>query len=279
MTFAPPTLRQLGSYWVEHGGVNLGVVGDANHTAGYHLGKDRIYSPAGLGGADYSVRHPRDAAGLTDAASAIDLGRLNGSLPQLYRFSRWLVDQCKQRAPRTEDIREVIYSPDGQTVQRWSGVDNRIHTGPGNGDASHRTHTHISYFRDSQGRDKVAAFAGYFEGDDMGALEWGPIEPGEGIGHVTVKAERGVVNLRTGTAVDPVQDRRPSFGRIRLAEPYGEGTTRQVGYLVSLGAEGHIALDDVVALFEPASPPTETGDSTTAYKLELDGVVVAEGEA
>ena len=30
MTYNPQTLRDLGAYWVAQGGVNLGVVGDAN---------------------------------------------------------------------------------------------------------------------------------------------------------------------------------------------------------------------------------------------------------
>lgn len=276
MTYAPASLRLLGSYWTDQGGVNLGVVGDANHTAGYHLGKDRIYAPSGLGGADYSVQLERDKRGLSDAAAAIDLGRMEGSLQLLYKFSRWLVQRCQEGADGTRDVREIIYSPDGKQVQRYSGVDQQIHTGPGNGDLSHVSHTHISWFRDSQDRDKIGVFAPYFEGDDMG-LAGGPIDPGQGIGTVTIKPERGVVNLLTGKAGDPAQDVRQSFGRWRLAEPYGVGEARQVGYLVSVRSQAHIALDDVVESFVPAAPP-QPGTPTT-YKLELDGTVVAEGTA
>ena len=91
MSSSPQSLRQLGTYWTAQGGVNLGVVGNAAHTYGYHLGRDRIYDGGGpgKGDRDYSVQTRRDKAGLSDAASAIDLGRLNGSLPKLYRFSRW----------------------------------------------------------------------------------------------------------------------------------------------------------------------------------------------
>lgn len=279
MTFAPVTLRRLGNYWTDQGGVNLGVVGDANHTAGYHLGKDRIYAPSGLGGGDYSVQLERDKRGLSDAASAIDLGRMQGSLSQLYRFSSWLVEQCQAGAPGTRDVREVIYSPDGKRVQRYSGVDQQIHTGPGNGDASHIGHTHVSYFRDSERRDKVAVFAPYFEGEDMG-LEWGPIDPGQGIGTVTIKPDRGVVNLRTGKPIDPTQDTRQAFGRIRLAEPFDNaGPDRQAGYLVSVGAEGHIALDDVVALFTPAGPSTPAAIRSTVTVQGADLVVTQESPA
>ena len=169
MTTNPQTLRDLGAYWVSQGGVNLGVVGNAAHTSGYHLGKDRIFSTGGLGWSDYSVKLARDKAGLTNAASAIDLGKLNGSLANLRTFSRDLVARCMTNAATRRDVREIIYSPDGVKVQRYSGIDNLIHTGPGNGDSSHTGHTHISWLRDSEGRDKRPVFAPYFvEGDTVG---------------------------------------------------------------------------------------------------------------
>jgi hypothetical protein len=168
MSFAPSPLIALGRYWIRQGGAMLGIVGDATHTVGYHLGRDRIYDGAGPGRGDddYSVKHPRDKYGLSNAAAAIDLGRLDGRYSELYAFSTWLVEQCMAKADGTQDIREVIYSPDGERVQRYSGIDGQIHTGPGNGDSSHRFHTHVSYFRDSETRDKVAVFAAYWE-DDM----------------------------------------------------------------------------------------------------------------
>ena len=165
MSYAPATLSALGSFWVAKGGVNLGIVGNASHVVGYHLGRDRIYDGAdgpGIGDRDYSVQLARDKAGLSNAASAIDLGRLNGSYANLRRFSKWLVAQCMAEKPGYRDVREIIYSPDGDRVVRYSGTDGQIHTGPGNGDLSHRTHTHISYFRDSAGRDKRPLFAPYF---------------------------------------------------------------------------------------------------------------------
>lgn len=164
MTYAPDTLQALGAYYVLHGGVNLGIVGNTAHTTGYHLGRDRIYGPMGQGDDDYSVRHPRDKAGLSGAAAAIDLGKLRGSLTELYAFSSWLVNECQDHRPGYEDVREIIYSPDGVKVQRYSGIDGVIHSGPGNGDLSHKNHTHISYFRDSESRRKIGLFAPYLEG-------------------------------------------------------------------------------------------------------------------
>ena len=173
MSYNPDSLKQLGAYWTAHGGVNLGVVGNDKHCSGYHLGRDRIYGSCacrpkdicvpGKADRDYSVQHIRDRAGLTNAASAIDLGKLNGSLVNLYKFSEWLVTRCQADAPGTDDIREVIYwSVRNNRVERYSGVDGAVHSGPGNGDLSHKTHTHISYYRDSEGRDKRTAFIPYF---------------------------------------------------------------------------------------------------------------------
>jgi hypothetical protein len=268
MSFAPSSLTELGRYWIAHGGAMLGIVGDAAHTTGYHLGKDRIYDGTGpgLGDDDYSVRLTRDSKGLTNAASAIDLGKLDGTYQRLYDFSRWLVTQCQNSAPGTIDIREIIYSPDGSKVQRYSGVDGKIHTGEGNGDASHRSHTHISYFRDSQNRAKVAVFAAYWEEEESG-MEWRPAEQGRGVGVVTVKEGRGLVNLRTGKVEVPLDRVRNTFGRVHLAEPFGVGAGRQDGYLCSLGAEGHIALDDVVETFVPSEPGT--GEPVTVLDAGL----------
>lgn len=165
MTVNPQTLVDLGRYWVLHDGVNLGVVGDAAHQArpSYHNGQDVINARGWTAANDYSIRHERDREPhLTNAASAIDLGRLRGTLTGLQHFSRWLVAQCQDQALGASQVREIIYSPDGLNVQRWSGLDGRIHTGTGNGDASHRYHTHISFFRDSERRDKRPLFAPYF---------------------------------------------------------------------------------------------------------------------
>jgi hypothetical protein len=165
MTFAPRTLRDLEAFWVQSGGRSLGIVGSPSHTGGYHLGRDRLYDGPGpgQGDRDYSVQTARDKAGLSDAASAIDLGRLNGSLPALYRFSRWLVEQCRANAPGTRDIREIIYSPDGERVLRWDRQRGYA-SAPiaGEGDDSHLTHSHVAYYRDAQDRDKRPAFAPYF---------------------------------------------------------------------------------------------------------------------
>lgn len=181
-TFAPPTLKALAAYWVAEGGISLGIVGDTSHIAsgsGYHLGRSNL-APG-----DYSIRTARDKAGLTDAASAIDLGRLDGSLTKLQAFSVWLVAQGRSNATGTSDIREIIYSPDGVKVYGWSREAGVRSTPILNyGDSGHLTHTHISFYRDSEGRDKVALFRPYFT---LVGIPAQPIPPQEaGVTVVTI---------------------------------------------------------------------------------------------
>lgn len=158
MTFAPKTLTDLMAYWTSQGGVNLGIVGDTAHLekgTSYHLGADDLAVGA------YSVRTARDKAGLTNAASAVDLGRLNGTLTELWAFSRWFAQQCFDGQPGTRDVREVIFwSTVRQRVIGWSSLapDQWIND---YGDASHKTHTHISFYRDSEFRDKRPLFTPY----------------------------------------------------------------------------------------------------------------------
>lgn len=184
MTFAPATLTALQAYYVAHGGVNLGIVGNARHCKGYHLGRDRIYGTcackpsgtcvAGLKDNDYSVHTTRDRNGLTDAASAVDLGKIDGSIVKLRDFTRFLFDLCQRKTALTNDVREVIGSVDGKTVLGWSALaPDKLQSGYG--DSSHLTHTHISFYRDSQSRDKRPIFAAYFEKEDTEDMRSWPV--------------------------------------------------------------------------------------------------------
>jgi hypothetical protein len=173
MSFAPRTLTALRSYLSGQTGLgfaSLGIVGNKAHTRGYHLGKDRIYDGSGgpgTGDADYSVKTARDKAGLTDAASAMDIGNFS----RLREMSKWLVAEAQVNATGTRDLREIIYSPDGKVVLRWDrerGYASKPESGEA--DASHLTHTHISYYRDSQSRDKTALFRRFFEPEDTMSL-------------------------------------------------------------------------------------------------------------
>jgi hypothetical protein len=175
VTVAPPTLAAARSLLLANlpglDPVSVGIVGDAAHRGGYHCGRDRVDAD------DYSVRESsRDRLGLTEAASALDIGqwsaRVGGKSHDLRSMSVWLVAQCKANTPDSRDIREIIYSPDGVTVRRWDRLGKRS-----SGDSSHRWHTHISYHRDAikAGRDQSALYRRYLteiglvagEDDDM----------------------------------------------------------------------------------------------------------------
>lgn len=160
MTYAPTTITALARYWVSKGGVNLGIVGDTRHQRkgrSYHLGKSQLTSDA------YSRQTARDRAGLSEAASALDIGKLNGNLGQLRAFSRWFVERCRSNAPGTSDVREFIYSPDGVKVLRWDR-ERGVASAPraGEADNSHLGHSHISFYRDSERRSKVGLFSPYY---------------------------------------------------------------------------------------------------------------------
>jgi hypothetical protein len=166
MTFAPSPLKKAQAYLHDVTGLgwaSLGIVGDSAHRGGYHCGSDRVDAD------DYSVdESARDRQGLSGAASALDIGSFN----RLREFSKWLVAECKAGAEDTKDIREVIYSPDGQTVRRWDRLGIRS-----SGDSSHRFHTHISFFRDSEDRDKTAVFRRFFEGAPRPSVPSAPAKP------------------------------------------------------------------------------------------------------
>jgi len=243
VTFAPATLTALAHYWTSHGGVNLGIVGDGGHVdkgTSYHLGRGELVRGA------YSTVTARDRAGLSDAASAIDLGKLHGSLTDLRAFSRWLVSEARHNAPGTRDMREIIYSPDGRTVYRWDRQRGYA-SAPrvGEADATHLTHTHISFYRDAEERDHTTAFRPYFEKEppvrSFTVID-GPT------GTVTVKGPgHSYLLLSDGTlhTIGAGTVKRPAHP-IRLTEPIPGGVAgadRSTGWLVGANAAFLLASD------------------------------------
>lgn len=164
MTYAPATILAARAYLkgqdADLSDPELGIVGGPSHIAegtSYHLGRTQIK----MNKNPYSVRTARDKAGLTDAASALDV---DDDLDELRALSVWAVEQCRAGAPDTLDIREIIYSPDGVRVLRWDRERGQSSQPIPDNDLSHRTHTHFSYYRDSELRDKVGLFRRFFEG-------------------------------------------------------------------------------------------------------------------
>lgn len=172
MTFAPASCLAVRHVFQDHTSlpdVSLGIVGDDNHAqtaSSYHLGRS-ANKPS-----SYTITESaRDRNGLSEAASANDIGYFSidvgGRTHTLRTFSVWLAGQCAAGAPDTADIREVIYSPDGRSVKRWDRLGVRS-----TGDDSHLSHTHISWFRDSESHDRAAVIRRYFseiqgQGEDM----------------------------------------------------------------------------------------------------------------
>lgn len=215
MSYAPANLSELMAYLGEQGVANLGIVGGPRHTYGYHLGRDRIFSADGQGNSDYSIQSARDKAGLSDAASAVDLGRVNGEIAGLRPLTAWLWEECQAEAPDTRAIREVLGSADGQTVRCWVA---REAGGPvildDCADASHLWHTHISFFRDSQGQDHRSLFGRYFEGGDTMKLLGTPVTP--------LQNKKVMVKAGTTFVKDPARaDVGANDNSIQLAGQHG----------------------------------------------------------
>jgi hypothetical protein len=174
MTIAPAALLAARKFYIDTlktagytiDPLSVGIVGDDNHAQtgnSYHLGRSALIPTS------YTiVESSRDKNGLSEAAAALDLGyfkvSVGGKSHDLRSFSLWLVAQCKAGTSDTADIREVIYSPDGTVVKRWDRLGKRT-----TGDSSHLTHTHESWFRDSETRDKTAHLRRYFT--EIGVLE------------------------------------------------------------------------------------------------------------
>jgi hypothetical protein len=264
MTFAPATLTALGAYWTANGGINLGVVGDAGHQAkgtSYHLGRSALADGA------YSAKTARDRAGLSEAASAIDLGRLGGSLIQLQNFSRWLVDQARHNAAGTSDMREIIYSPDGTKVLRWDrqrGYNSLPK--PGEADDSHRSHTHVSWYRDAEGRDHRTAFRPYFEGADDVDVDVTGTDP------LLVDIPQGakVLNL-DGSARLTAQAARTGVYSPFTTTSTG-GTALRAIVWTAADPKPDLMLAVYAGAIENPRPPAGTVDCTSQVKAEHDKV-------
>lgn len=155
MSYAPDTIVEVQGYLHKRTKLTLnalGIVGGAGHTYGYHLGADRLPRK------DYSNDFARDRAGLSNAASALDIG----DFPKLRALTAHLVRLAQ--AGKLPDVREIIGPGPNGRAYRWAWelrYEPRLRAF---GD-DHEWHTHISYWRDSERRSKLAPFREFFEGD------------------------------------------------------------------------------------------------------------------
>ncbi|WP_330438826.1 hypothetical protein OHB44_28045 [Micromonospora sp. NBC_00821] len=218
----------------------VGIVGDTAHRGGYHCGSDRVVTN------DYSVvESPRDRAGLTLDAAALDVGQFNvrsaGRTHTLPSFSVWCVGQCEADAADTRDIREIIYSPDGTTVRRWDRLGKRK-----SGDSSHRWHTHFSFFRDAikAGRDQRPLFRRYLasigliqEDDMFGDVDSDRLEA----------VYKAVVALDGRNSIGQVYTRM-ALGEDHKLKEAGQAYTPPHPTLVSLGGQLAALRNDLAKL-------------------------------
>jgi hypothetical protein len=135
----------------------LGILGDTDHVEGgdsYHLGANQLSADASYSHTESPRdRHPTNAASAFDIGNGWRLGPVQDAAAKkraqkaFLRFNHLYVAALKNRTRGTEDIREIIYTPDGDEIKRLDVLGIRS-----TGDDRHRTHTHTSFFRDSEGR-------------------------------------------------------------------------------------------------------------------------------
>jgi hypothetical protein len=137
VTRAPAAIRAAADRIVAAvpGAVFSGIVGDAAHVYGYHLGRDDLPS------SDYSVQLGLDQQGAGDAASALDI-----SMPtdQMVIVSHRLANAALARDPRMRGVREFAGTRDGRNVEALDIAEWVVEHG---WDESHLWHVHISGYR------------------------------------------------------------------------------------------------------------------------------------
>lgn len=160
MTTAPADLVEIQHYCHDRTGQEwgaLGIIHGSPQGGGYHEGEDLLIAAGRAPGpqyphSDYSYAdapardlYPNGRLAGGNYASAFDLG---GGFPRRLEFNIWMLGRLQANDPRARDIREMIYTPDGTVVRRFDRTGKQANSG----DSTHLSHTHFSFFRDSQGR-------------------------------------------------------------------------------------------------------------------------------
>lgn len=290
MTFAPATIQETRRLKIKHLDLHptshaypndldpdeVGIVGDTAHAqkgTSYHLGKDQLTSTA------YSRRTARDKAGLSNAASAEDVGYFKVTTPlgafDLKHYTAWLFAECRKSAPDTLDLREVIGTVDGKTVLRWDAERGRSSAPKaGEADSSHLTHTHKSWYRDSEFRDGSKAKL-----DERYLREIGAIQGDDDMGNYCNQGDTNENVRRLQLALNRISDgvtdpkTNKPYAPLTVDAKYGQSTADRLKALLggtgsNYNAEMDLRMD--AALARLAVPPAKDGKDGEDGK---DGVV------
>lgn len=97
----------------------LGIIGDTNHSYGYHLSRSKLIATGNRG--DYSLTGSRNSGGPNDVCCAIDVRVTpHSSMPAVKRwtaapkFLEWL--RAERKAGRVTEVSELIGSLNGRTA-------------------------------------------------------------------------------------------------------------------------------------------------------------------
>lgn len=272
MTYAPDTLVAARNVMILHTDLSpleLGIVGDGSHTAkgtSYHLGASALAPGA------YSATSSRDRAGLSEAASALDIGQFAEGSANLRSLTAWLFDIWSDRHPLTRDIREIIGTIDGRTVIRVDAEDEWGESpSPGEADSSHLTHTHISMYRDAERRYSLRDLLALYWEEHMAITQSDVDLIVQGVWARRLQQPAQVYDAtRPPVAVDGVVTIEP------LAASAADATIATLDHAVaaqSLTRDAIARLKDIRDRLDQLASPTVPG---TAYTLDQIADAVAD---
>lgn len=216
---------------VKVGAELLGIVGDVNHTYGYHIPSSRVAA------SDYSMEGVLNRpAG--DFACAIDIGM---DWPASREWLKWLIREI--RADRIKGIAEVIGSPDGVSARYWSDGATPQWDDPGDPytGSGHVSWTHVAIYR-STARLDHQLLTGWTPtgrisyGPNQSVRRWSPDDLGDRTATAT-RPEDGREFIRWGEVLQqkylcPHEPYSPGWvdhaWRLRMANHPGPGTYEQV---------------------------------------------------
>lgn len=185
MTTSPDNMLQIRYLFQRKTGlpaVSLGIQHYSPQGGGYHEGND-LLAKAGRKDTDYSKRESaRDRPG-TDEASAIDIGDFKVTLPNGRVVTEIDLHRFVERNFGADDalwMREYIYSPDKKKVLRLDRMGRRK-----SGDNSHRTHCHVSKFRDVRDNSPVRFFERFWNEMEGKQIDVTPSEIRQIVAEVT----------------------------------------------------------------------------------------------